>query len=137
MDNVSINQEDNDVLRDKMRSYNTLNTLYHESRQEMELLVKQVFLKDNIIADLKTRLGRYERICMAVGDNDAVVIPPSKSLLESLCKEICKLKRKRNETEFKATRQSEVKYGFNNLFPSGASNTVAPVCGLITVTNNK
>ncbi|GLD52217.1 TNFAIP3-interacting protein 2 isoform X1 [Lates japonicus] len=106
MDNVSMSA-DNDMLKDKIRSYSTLNTLYHETRQEIDLLNKQIYVKDNIIADLKARLGRYERIYMTVGDNDSVVIGPSKSLLESLCKEICKLKQKRNDMEFKASRQEE------------------------------
>lgn len=106
MDNVSINT-DTDALKDKLRSCSTLNTLYHETRQEIELLNKQIDVKDNIIADLKARLGRYERIYMTVGDNESVVIGPSKSLLESLCKEICKLKQKRNEMELKASRQAE------------------------------
>ncbi|XP_041789407.1 TNFAIP3-interacting protein 2 isoform X2 [Chelmon rostratus] len=106
MDNVSINT-DNDALKDKIRSYSTLNSLYHETRQEIDLLNKQIYVKDSIIADLKARLGRYERIYMTVGDNESVVIGPSKSLLESLCKEICKLKQKRNDMEFKASRQAE------------------------------
>ncbi|XP_049900350.1 TNFAIP3-interacting protein 2 isoform X2 [Epinephelus moara] len=106
MDNVSINT-DTDALKDKLRSCSTLNTLYHETRQEIELLNKQIDVKDNIIADLKARLGRYERIYMTVGDNESVVIGPSKSLLESLCKEICKLKQKRNDMELKASRQAE------------------------------
>ncbi|XP_032396356.1 TNFAIP3-interacting protein 2 isoform X2 [Etheostoma spectabile] len=106
MDNVGTNC-DNDTLKDKLRSCSTLNTLYHETRQEIELLNKQIHVKDNIIADLKARLGRYERIYMSVGDNESVVIGPSKSLLESLCKEICKLKQKRNDMEFKASRQTE------------------------------
>ncbi|XP_034390478.1 TNFAIP3-interacting protein 2 isoform X2 [Cyclopterus lumpus] len=102
MDHVGSNS--NDV---KLRSCSTLTTLYHETLQELELLNKQVHVKDNIIADLKARLGRYERICMAVGDNESVVVGPSKSLLESLCKEICKLKQKRKDGEFKASRQTE------------------------------
>ncbi|XP_042279017.1 TNFAIP3-interacting protein 2 isoform X2 [Thunnus albacares] len=106
MDSVSMNT-DNDMLKDKNRSYSTLNTLYHETRQEIDLLNKQIFVKDNIIADLKTRLGRYERIYMTVGDKESVVIGPSKSLLESLCKEVCKLKQKRNEVEFKAAKLAE------------------------------
>lgn len=109
MDNGSINT-DNDVLKDKIRSYSTLNSLYYETRQEMDLLNKQIHVKDNIIADLKVRLGRYERIYMTAGNNESVVIGPSKFLLESLCKEICKLKKKRNDMEFKASRQAEVKY---------------------------
>ncbi|KAE8300375.1 hypothetical protein D5F01_LYC00513 [Larimichthys crocea] len=106
MDNVSLNT-DNDALKDKIRSYSTLNSMYHETRQEIDLLNKQIYVKDNIIADLKARLGRYERIYMTVGDNESVVIGPSKSLLESLCKEICKLKQKRNDMEFNASRQTE------------------------------
>ncbi|XP_061626598.1 TNFAIP3-interacting protein 2 [Phyllopteryx taeniolatus] len=92
---------------DKKRSYSTLNTLYHESRQEMELLDKQLAVKDNIIAELKARLAGHERLCVAVGDNQSVVVGPSKSLLESLCKEICKLKHKNNETDLKVVRQEE------------------------------
>lgn len=100
---------DNDVLKDKLRSFSTLNSLYHETQQEMELQKKHIQVKDNIIADLKARLGRYERIYMTVGNNESVVIGPSKSLLESLCKEICKLKQKNKDMEFQASRQAEVK----------------------------
>ncbi|XP_077381416.1 TNFAIP3-interacting protein 2 [Festucalex cinctus] len=92
---------------DKKRSYSTLNTLYHESRQEMELLSKQLAVKDNIIAELKLRLAGHERLCVAVGDGQSVVVGPSKSLLESLCKEIYKLKQKSNETDLKVVRQEE------------------------------
>lgn len=106
MDEASFNA-DNELLKGKLRSYDTLNTLYHETRQEMELLNKQLYVRDNIIADLKSRLARYERIYMTVGDSDSVVIGPSMSLLESLCKEICKLKQKRNEMELKASLQAE------------------------------
>lgn len=108
MDNLSMNA-DSDDLREKIRSYSTLNTLYHETRQEMDLLNKQIHVKDNIIADLQNRLGQYERIYMTMGNNEPVVIGPSKSLLESLCKEICKLKQKRDDMESTASRQAEVK----------------------------
>lgn len=103
---------DKDTLKEKIRSFSTLNSLHHETRQEVELLNKQIYVKDNIIADLKARLGRYERIYMTDSNSrEAVVIGPSKSLLESLCKEICKLKQRRDEVEFKASRQVEVKKG--------------------------
>ncbi|XP_061686237.1 TNFAIP3-interacting protein 2 [Syngnathoides biaculeatus] len=92
---------------DKKRSYSTLNTLYHESRQETELLAKQLAMKDNIIAELKASHPGHERLCVAVGDNQSVVVGPSKSLLESLCKEICQLKCKNNETDLKVARQEE------------------------------
>ncbi|XP_054460754.1 TNFAIP3-interacting protein 2 isoform X2 [Anoplopoma fimbria] len=103
MDNASVTS-DTDA---KLRSCSTLNTLYHETQQELELLNKQITVKDNIIADLKARLGRYERIYMTVGDNESVVVGPSKSLLDSLCKEICKQKQKRKDLELKASRQTE------------------------------
>lgn len=94
---------------DKSRSYSTLNSMYHETRQEIDLLNKQVSLKDNIIADLKARLGRYERIYVTVADKEPLVVGPSQSLLESLCKEICKLKQKKSDMEFRASRKAEVR----------------------------
>uniref|UniRef100_A0A3Q1FCI1 TNFAIP3-interacting protein 2 n=1 Tax=Acanthochromis polyacanthus TaxID=80966 RepID=A0A3Q1FCI1_9TELE len=106
MDSVSLSP-DGDALKDKMRSYSVLNTLYHEARQENELLTKQLCVKDNIITDLTSRLGRHERILMTVGEKESVVIGPSSSLVESLLKEIRKLKQKRNDMEFKAARQAE------------------------------
>ncbi|XP_034044765.1 TNFAIP3-interacting protein 2 [Thalassophryne amazonica] len=106
MDSVSVSAE-KDALKEKMRSYSTLNTLYHETLQEMNLLNKEIYIKDNIITDLKARLGTYERIYMTVGDQESVTIGPSKSLLESLCQEICKLKQKTNETKLKADQQAE------------------------------
>lgn len=107
MNNVSI-EPDNDALKGKIRSYSTLNTLYHETRQEIDLLNKQICVKDNIITDLKARLGKYERIYVAVGDGEPVAIGPSKSLVDSLCKEICKLKQKSKDVELKASRREEV-----------------------------
>ncbi|CAB1460899.1 unnamed protein product [Pleuronectes platessa] len=101
MDNVGASTED------KIRSFSTITSLYHETRQETELLNKQIHVKDNIIADLKARLGRYERLYMSVGDDESVVVGPSKSLLESLCQEICKLKQRGSDAEFKASRQEE------------------------------
>ncbi|KAM4750813.1 TNFAIP3-interacting protein 2 [Anableps anableps] len=107
MDRASISSEGDALLREKTRSYGVLNTLYHETRGEMELLNKQICLKDNIIADLKSRLARHERLYMTMGDDEPVVIAPSNSLVESLLSEICKLKQKRNDVELKAARQGE------------------------------
>ncbi|CAN9510571.1 unnamed protein product [Ophioblennius macclurei] len=101
MDSGSLNS-------DKMRSFSVLNTLYHETRQEIELLNKQITVKDNIIVDLKARLGRHERIYMTVGDSgDSVVVGPSNSLVQGLLTEMCKLKQRRDDVEFKAARQAE------------------------------
>ncbi|XP_060942806.1 TNFAIP3-interacting protein 2 isoform X2 [Limanda limanda] len=98
---------------DKMRSFSTITSLYHETRQESELLEKQIHVKDNIIADLKARLGRYERLHVSVGGpedphpEEKLVVGPSRSLLESLCQEICKLKQRGSDAEFRASRQEE------------------------------
>ncbi|KAM6940373.1 TNFAIP3-interacting protein 2 [Xenentodon cancila] len=106
MDNASMNA-DNDALKEKTRSYSVLNTLYHETRQEIELLNKDISVKDNVIADLKARLGRYERIYMTLGDNESVLVGPSNSLVESLLTEMCKLKQKTKDAEFKAEQRTE------------------------------
>ncbi|KAL1023488.1 hypothetical protein UPYG_G00041400 [Umbra pygmaea] len=99
---------DNDALKAKLRSCNTLNTFYHETQLEIESLSKKVCKRDNVIADLKARLGKYENTCINVEGYDPVVIGPSKSLLESLCKEICKLKQRWKDTEINAAQQAEL-----------------------------
>lgn len=98
-----------DALRGKMRSYSTLNSLYHETHLEVDLLKSENRVKDNIIADLKARLGNYERILLTFGTNEPVVVGSSKSVLESLCKEICKLKQKNSDMEMKDAQQVEVR----------------------------
>lgn len=105
MDSLNV---DNDALKAKIRSCNTLNTFYHETRQEIDTLSKQILQKDNVIADLKARLAKYERIDIHVDGYEPVVIGPSKSLLESLCKEIYKVKQKCFETQVNASRQAEL-----------------------------
>ncbi|XP_038162056.1 TNFAIP3-interacting protein 2 [Cyprinodon tularosa] len=107
MDSASFSSEGDALLREKTRSFGVMNTLYHETKEEMELLNKQICLKDNIIADLKSRLARHERIYMTVGDDEPVLVGPSNSLVESLLKEMCKMKQKRNDMELKTARQSE------------------------------
>lgn len=105
MDTENIND---DVARNKIRSYNTLNSLYYETQTEIELLNKQIQVKDNIITELKIRLGRYESIHLTAGNNEPLVIGPSKSLLESLCKEAWNPQQKIRDMELKASRQAEV-----------------------------
>ncbi|KAG7264437.1 hypothetical protein CRUP_022299 [Coryphaenoides rupestris] len=90
-----------------MRSYNALNTLYHETQQEMATLNARLGTQDNVIGELKAKLVKYERISLSVEGNEAVLVGPSKSLIESLCKEICKLKRRKNELEMKLSRQTD------------------------------
>ncbi|XP_017556948.1 TNFAIP3-interacting protein 2 [Pygocentrus nattereri] len=99
MDHVK--QED-DVT--KLRSCSTLNTFYHETQQEIASLGQQIFAKDGIIAELKGRLAKYERNCVIEGE-DPYVVGPSKSLVDSLCKEIRKLKQKLKDTEMDAAQK--------------------------------
>lgn len=94
-------------MNNRTRSYSFLNTVCHEKQQEIDLLNKQICVKDNIITDLKARLGRHERLYMPVGDKESVLIGPSNSLVESLLHEICKLKQKKNELDLMAARQAE------------------------------
>lgn len=103
---------DSDV---KMRSYNALNTLYHETQQEMATLNARLGTQDNVIGELKAKLVQYERISLSVdGGNEAVLVGPSKSLIESLCKEICKLKKRKNELEMKLSRQTDTSQQVSN-----------------------
>ncbi len=99
-------KRENDALRAKLRSCSTLNTFYHETQQEIARLNQLVTSKDGIIADLKARLGNYEKTVVIEGEEPCIV-GPSKSLIESLCKEICKLKQKRKESEVDAAQRLE------------------------------
>ncbi|AWP05367.1 putative TNFAIP3-interacting protein 2 [Scophthalmus maximus] len=108
MDAADRSAEDGDAPMERARGASTLNTLYHETRQETELLHRQVRVKDNIIADLKARLGRYERVYVSAGDGvGSVALGPSRSLLESLCAEMCKLKQRRSDAQLRASRLEE------------------------------
>lgn len=107
MDKENINGE-HDAPRDKLQSYSTLNSLYHETQQEIELLNRQILVKDNIISELKVRLGRYESIYLSAGNNEPVVIGPSKCLVESLCKEVWNPQQRLKDMEQKSSGQAEV-----------------------------
>ncbi|KAL2097478.1 hypothetical protein ACEWY4_006685 [Coilia grayii] len=100
-------QVDNDALKAKIRSCSVLTTFYHETQREIANLSQQLYSRDNVIADLKARLGKYERTYIHVEGEEPVAIGPSKSLLESLCKEICKLKQKLKESETEGNQQLE------------------------------
>lgn len=107
---------DNDTLKAKIRSCNTLNTFYHETLLEIDTLSKKIYKRDNLIADLKARLGKYENTWINVEGYDHVVIAPSKSLLESLCKEICKLKQKWKDTEMNMAQQAELSQEVSRIY---------------------
>ncbi|XP_036407448.1 TNFAIP3-interacting protein 2-like [Megalops cyprinoides] len=104
MENV---EKENEVLKTKLQSYNTLNTFYHETRQEIASLSHQICKKDNIIADLKARLGRYEKTAVHLEGEEPLVFGPSKSLFDNLCKEIATYKRKLRDAEALSVQQLE------------------------------
>ncbi|KAG5286432.1 hypothetical protein AALO_G00014800 [Alosa alosa] len=100
-------QVDNDALKSKIRSCSILTTFYHETQREIANLSQQLYSRDSVIADLKARLGKYERTLINVEGEEPVVIGPSKSLFESLCKEISKLKQRLKESEADGSQQLE------------------------------
>ncbi|XP_066534600.1 TNFAIP3-interacting protein 2 [Hoplias malabaricus] len=103
MDHIKQKEEDS---VNKLRSCSTLNTFYHETQQEIANLGQQLFVKDGIITELKVRLAKYERTCVTEGEEPCVV-GPSKSLVDSLCKEICKLKQKLKDSELDSAHKLE------------------------------
>ncbi len=76
------------------------------TQQEIALLNQLVTSKDGIIADLKARLGKYEKTVVIEGE-EPYIVGPSKSLIESLCKEIYKLKQTLKESEADAAQRLE------------------------------
>ncbi|KAG9347032.1 hypothetical protein JZ751_005959 [Albula glossodonta] len=104
MENIKM---ENEMLKTKLQSYNTLNTFYHETRQEIASLSQQICMKDNVIADLKARLGRYEKTAVNLEGEEPLLFGPSKSLFENLCKEIAKYKRKLHDVEKQSSQQLE------------------------------
>lgn len=99
-------KRENEALRAKLRSCSKLNTFYHETQQEIDHLNQLVTSKNGIIADLRSRLGKYEKTVVMEGE-EPYIVGPSKSLIESLCKEICKLKQKLKESETDAAQRQE------------------------------
>ncbi|XP_053478084.1 TNFAIP3-interacting protein 2 isoform X1 [Ictalurus furcatus] len=96
---------DDDVT--KLRSYATLNTFYHETQQEIANLGTQILTRDGIIAELKARLVKYERTCVRVEGEEPCVVGPSKSLVETLCRENIKLNQKLKEAEVDSAQKLE------------------------------
>ncbi|XP_051558916.1 TNFAIP3-interacting protein 2 [Myxocyprinus asiaticus] len=99
-------KRENEALRAKLRSCSTLNTFYHETQQEITHLNQIVSSKDGIIADLRARLAKYEKTVVIDGE-EPYIVGPSKSLIESLCKEICKLKQKLKDSQADAAQKQE------------------------------
>lgn len=99
-------KRENEALRAKLRSCSKLNTFHHETQQEIEHLNKLVTSRNGIIADLRARLGQYEKTVVMEGE-EPYIVGPSKSLIESLCKEICKLKQKLKESVTDAAQRLE------------------------------
>lgn len=104
MENVLVETE---VPRTKAQSFNTVNTLFHESCREVGVLTHQMRQKDCLIADLRARLAKYEGASMRQDGEEPVVFGPSKSLIDTLFEEISMLKQKLKDTERQAAQQSE------------------------------
>ncbi|KAJ8382965.1 hypothetical protein SKAU_G00037430 [Synaphobranchus kaupii] len=98
---------ENEILKTKLQSYNTLNTIYHETRQEVASLTQQMCMKDNVIAELKSRLGRYEKTAVHLEGEEPLVFGPSTSLFDNLCKEIAKHKQILKDAETQSAQQME------------------------------
>ncbi|XP_060782539.1 TNFAIP3-interacting protein 2 isoform X2 [Neoarius graeffei] len=96
---------DDDVT--KLRSCATLNTFYHEAQQELANLNKQILSRDGIIAELTTRLAKYERTCIMVEGEEPCLVGPAKSLVESLCRKNSKLNQKLKEAEVDSVQKLE------------------------------
>ncbi|XP_050977671.1 TNFAIP3-interacting protein 2 [Labeo rohita] len=99
-------KRENEALKAKLRSCSTLNTIYHETQQEIARLNQLVISKDGIITELRARLGKYEKTVVIEGE-EPYIVGPSKSLIESLCKEICKLKQKLKDSEADTAQRLE------------------------------
>lgn len=101
----------------KLRSCATLNTFYHETQQEIANLGKQILSRDGIISDLKARLTKYERTRVTVEGEEPCLVGPSKSLVESLCRENFILTQKLKETEVDSAQKLEASKRVSNLLP--------------------
>ncbi|KAI5107687.1 TNFAIP3-interacting protein 2, partial [Silurus meridionalis] len=91
----------------KLRSCATLNTFYHETQQEIANLSRQVITQEGVIAEYKNRLAKYERTCVRVEGEEPCLVGPSKSLVESLCKENYKLSQKLKKAEVDSAEKLE------------------------------
>nr|XP_023654917.1 TNFAIP3-interacting protein 2 [Paramormyrops kingsleyae] len=100
-------QVENEVPRTKAQSFNTINTLFHESCREVGVLTHQMRQKDGLITDLRARLARYEGASVRQDGEEPVVFGPSKSLIDTLFEEISMLKQELKDTERQAAQQSE------------------------------
>ncbi|KAM4809863.1 TNFAIP3-interacting protein 2 [Rhinophrynus dorsalis] len=82
---------ENRALKNKLQSYNTLSTFYHEARQQMRTLNMQLAAKENVIQRLKANQGHSGTEEREMG--------PSKSLVDSLMDQLSSMKNQLKETE--------------------------------------
>ncbi|XP_067885333.1 TNFAIP3-interacting protein 2 [Heterodontus francisci] len=78
-------QKENRILKTRLKSYNTIGTFYHEARQELGRLSREIALKDGLVKELQARLAAYEGSVMSFG--------PSGSLVDCLFQEVSKVKK--------------------------------------------
>ncbi|XP_007903442.1 TNFAIP3-interacting protein 2 [Callorhinchus milii] len=86
-------QKENRSLKGILRGQTTINTFYHEARQELGHLAHQVAVKDSLIKELRARLELYEQKATCNPQDSALPCAlPSRSLLDSLLQQISRLK---------------------------------------------
>ncbi|XP_018418775.1 PREDICTED: TNFAIP3-interacting protein 2 [Nanorana parkeri] len=93
---------ENRSLKTKLKSYNTLSTFYHEARQQIKNLNRQLAEKEAFILKLKDGHGTA-----GLGGNQ---LEPSKSLVDSLVEQLSSMKNQLKEAE----RISQEKVGSLN-----------------------
>uniref|UniRef100_UPI00398EA296 TNFAIP3-interacting protein 2 n=1 Tax=Pristiophorus japonicus TaxID=55135 RepID=UPI00398EA296 len=92
-DLVDTLQKDNRVLTTKLKSYSTIATFYHESRQELAGLRRQIAQKDGLARQLQARLAAYQGSAARLGAEPAAGLGPAGSLLDSLLQEVTRAKK--------------------------------------------
>ncbi|XP_078071292.1 TNFAIP3-interacting protein 2 [Mustelus asterias] len=86
-------QKENRVLKNRLRSCITISTFYHETRQEVGQLSRQLALKDGLLRELQARLAAYEGSAVSLGPEAALSFGPSGSLVDCLLQEMGKVKK--------------------------------------------
>lgn len=85
---------ENRSLKTKLKSYNTLSTFYHEARQQIKNLNRQLAEKEAFI--VKLRDGHDTPLAEGMGEHH---LEPSKSLVDSLVEQLRSMKNQLKETE--------------------------------------
>ncbi|XP_038661810.1 TNFAIP3-interacting protein 2 [Scyliorhinus canicula] len=85
-------QKENWLLKGRLQSSGTISTFYHEARQEVSQLSRQLALQGGLVRQLQARLAAYEG-SSAGGAEAALSFGPSGSLVDCLLQEVGKVKK--------------------------------------------